>query len=173
MDFTYASVDHMYFKEKVEAWNREPVRIWCDYHLPHAAWHLRRIELIKAVYCGLWNVVPVLLKGCAKLLILSGTGTRHCTRRSRASQNRLNGWYVWWVCRPWKNWDIFSFQKLFTDPCKMGLSCIIMLKHEVDGGGWMALQWASGSRHSVSVNSNCRQWNAIVFIVLSLCLPIP
>jgi hypothetical protein len=31
---------------------------------------------------------------------------------------------------PWKNWDIFSFQELYTDPCVMGL-CIIMLKHEV------------------------------------------
>jgi hypothetical protein len=37
---------------------------------------------------------------------------------------------VWCVCRPWKNWDIFSFQELFTDPCEMGL-CFIMLKHEV------------------------------------------
>jgi hypothetical protein len=30
--------------------------------------------------------------------------------------------------------DIFSFQELCTDPCSMEL-CIIMLKHEVIGGG--------------------------------------
>ena len=34
------------------------------------------------------------------------------------------------MCRPWKNWDILSFQELCTDPCYMG-PCIIMLKHEV------------------------------------------
>ncbi len=37
---------------------------------------------------------------------------------------------VWWVCWPCKNWDVFSFQELCTDPCNMGL-CIIMLQHEV------------------------------------------
>ncbi len=42
----------------------------------------------------------------------------------------LNGWHVWWVCWPCKNWDVFSFQELCTDPCNMGL-CIIMLQHEV------------------------------------------
>jgi hypothetical protein len=31
---------------------------------------------------------------------------------------------------PWKNWDIFSFEELCTDPCNMGL-CIIMMKYEV------------------------------------------
>ncbi len=42
----------------------------------------------------------------------------------------LNGWHVQWVCWPCKNWDVFSFQELCTDPCNMGL-CIIMLQHEV------------------------------------------
>jgi hypothetical protein len=41
--------------------------------------------------------------------------------------NMLNGWRVWWVCRPWKNWDNFSFQELCTDPCNMG-PC---MNHEV------------------------------------------
>ncbi len=35
-----------------------------------------------------------------------------------------------WVCWPCKNWDVFSFQELWTDPCNMG-PCIIMLQHEV------------------------------------------
>ncbi len=42
----------------------------------------------------------------------------------------LNGWHVWWVCWPCKNWDVFSFQELCTDPFNMG-PCIIMLQHEV------------------------------------------
>jgi hypothetical protein len=44
--------------------------------------------------------------------------------------NILNMWHVWWVCRPWKSYDICSFQELLTDSCDMGLG-IIMLKHEV------------------------------------------
>ncbi len=42
----------------------------------------------------------------------------------------LNGWHVRWVCWPCKNWDVFSFKELCTDPCNMRLS-IIMLQHEV------------------------------------------
>ncbi len=42
----------------------------------------------------------------------------------------LSGWHVRWVCWPCKNWDVFSFQELCTNPCNMGL-CIIMLQHEV------------------------------------------
>ncbi len=38
--------------------------------------------------------------------------------------------HVRWVCWPCKNWDVFSFQELCTDPCNMGL-CVIMLQHEV------------------------------------------
>ncbi len=44
--------------------------------------------------------------------------------------NMFNGWHVRWVCWPCKNWDVFSFQELCTDPCNMG-PCIIMLQHEV------------------------------------------
>ena len=60
--------------------------------------------------------------------ILAGTGTQYTLIQSIA--NMLNGWQVWWVCKPWKNWGFFSFKELYTDPCDMGL-CIIMLKHEV------------------------------------------
>ncbi len=41
-----------------------------------------------------------------------------------------NGWHVRWVCWPCKNWDVFSFLELCTDPFNMG-PCIIMLQHEV------------------------------------------
>ena len=42
----------------------------------------------------------------------------------------LNRWHVRWVCWPCKNWDVFSFQELCTEPCNMG-PWIIMLQHEV------------------------------------------
>ena len=42
--------------------------------------------------------------------------------------NKLNGWHVWWVCKPWKNWDIFSIQELCTDTYDMG-PCIIVLNN--------------------------------------------
>ncbi|XP_070410420.1 uncharacterized protein [Nothobranchius furzeri] len=62
--------------------------------------------------------------------ILVGTGTRCRIRRSSTSQTCSMGdmfvEYAW----PCKNWDIFSFQELCTDPCNMG-PCIILLKHEV------------------------------------------
>ncbi len=32
----------------------------------------------------------------------------------------LNGWHVRWVCWPCKNWDLFSFQELCTDPLQHG-----------------------------------------------------
>ncbi len=42
-----------------------------------------------------------------------------------------------------------------------------------DGRGWMAQQWASGSHHGISVHSKCHQWNAPVFVVNNIRLPIP
>ena len=36
----------------------------------------------------------------------------------------------------------------------------------------MARQWVSGSRHGISMHSNCHRLNAIVFVVHSLCLPV-
>ncbi len=38
-------------------------------------------------------------------------------------------WLDRWVCWPCKNWDVFSFHELCTDPCNMR-PCIIMLQHE-------------------------------------------
>ena len=55
----------------------------------------------------------------------------------------LNG-----CCTSWKNWDIFSFQDLCTDPCDIGL-CIIMLKYEV----MVADEWHdNGPQHVVMVS---------------------
>jgi hypothetical protein len=82
------------------------------------------------VNCGLWKAVP-LFNGCAKFLNLGGNWNMSYTS-TQSIPNMLNGRDVWRVCRPWKNWDIFSFQELCTDPCEMRL-CIV-LKHEVMAG---------------------------------------
>jgi hypothetical protein len=107
----------------------------------------------QAVDCVLWNVVPLLFHECAKLLDIGGNWNTLSYTLIQSIPDMLNAWHVWWICRPWKNWDIFSFQELCTDPCDMG-PWIIMLKH--DGSGWMARQWASGSDHGISVHSNCQ-----------------
>ena len=83
-----------------------------------------------AVDCVLWNVVPLLFNGCAMLLDTAGNWNTLSYTSIQSIPNVLNGWHSWWVCRPWKYWDIICIQELCTYPCDMGL-CIIMLKHEV------------------------------------------
>ncbi len=67
----------------------------------------------------------------------------------------LNGWHVRWVCWPCKNWDVFSFQELCTDPCNMG-QCIIMLQHEV----MVVDEWHNNEPQDLVTVSLCIQ-NAI------------
>ncbi len=84
----------------------------------------------QVVDCGLCNVGPLLFNGCVKLLdVCKNWNTRSYTS-IQSIPNMLNGWRVRWVRWPWKNWDVFSFQELCTDPCNMG-PCIITLQHEV------------------------------------------
>ncbi len=77
-----------------------------------------------------WNVGPLLFNGCAKLLDIGRNWNTLSYTLIQSIPNMLNGWHVRWVCWPCKNWDVFSFQELCTDPCKMG-PCVIMLQHEV------------------------------------------
>ncbi len=102
-----------------------PVSIWCDHHLPAPS---HRVDQV--VDCGLWDVGPLLFNGCAKLLDIGRNWNTLSYTPIQSIPNMLNGWHVRWVCWPCKNWDVFSFQKLCTDPCNMG-PCIIMLQHEV------------------------------------------
>ncbi len=74
----------------------------------------------------------------------------------------LNGWHVRWVCWPCKNWDVFSFQGLCTDPCNMG-RCIIMLQHEV----MVVDEWHNNGPQDLVTVSLCIQ-NAIN--IMHLCL---
>ncbi len=84
----------------------------------------------QVVDCGLCNVGPLLFNGCAKLLDIGRNWNTLSYMPIQSIPNMLNGWHVRRVCWPCKNWDVFSFQELWTDPCNMGL-CIIMLQHEV------------------------------------------
>ncbi len=84
----------------------------------------------QVVDCGLWNVGPLLFNGCAKLLDIDRNWNTLLYMPIQSIPNMLNGWHVRWVCQPCKNWDVFSFQELCTNPCSMG-PCIIMLQHEV------------------------------------------
>ena len=108
---------------KVETWIRKPVSIWW----PPCCTTSPSPRVDQAFDCGVWHVVPLPFNGCAKLLDIGGNWN---TLSIQSIPNMLNGWHVWWVGRPWKNWDIFSFQELCTNPSDMGL-CVIMLKHEV------------------------------------------
>ncbi len=90
--------------------------------------NILRIELIRLLIVACEMLVHSSSMAVRSCWILAGTGTR--CRIHSSIPNMLNGWHVRWVCWPCKNWDVFSFQELCTDPCNMG-PCIIMLHHEV------------------------------------------
>ncbi len=84
----------------------------------------------QVVYCGLWKVGPLLFNGCWKFLDIGRNWNTLSYTPIQSIPNMLNGWHLQWVCWPFKNWDVFSFQELCTDPCNMG-PCIIMLQHDL------------------------------------------
>ncbi len=106
----------------------------------------------QVVDCGQCNVCPLLFNGCAKLLDIGRNRNALSYTPIQRIPNMLNGWHIRWVWWPCKNWDVFSFQELCTDPCKHGA----VHYHAAtwgDGRGWIAQQWTSGSRHGISVHS--------------------
>ena len=68
--------------------------------------------------------------------------------------------------RPWKNWDIFSFQELCTDPCDIGL-CVIMLKHDV----MEADEWHDNGPQKLVTVSLCIQIAKLIKCNCVRCLP--
>ncbi len=118
-----------------------PVSIWCDHHLPHAVQHISfHIELIR-------------------LLIVACETRRNWKTLSytpiQSIPNMFNGWHVKWVYWPCKNWDVFSFHELCTDPYNRG-PCIIMLQHEV----MVVDEWHNNGPQDLVTVSLCIQ-NAI------------
>ncbi len=109
----------------------------------------------QVVDCGLSNVGLLLFNGCAKLLDIGRNWNTLSYTPIQSIPNMLNGWHVRWVCWPCKNWDVFSFQELCTDPCNMG-PCIIMLQHEV----MVVDEWHNNGPQDLVTVSLCIQ-NAI------------
>ncbi len=114
----------------------------------------------QVVHCSLWNVGPLLFNGCAKLLDIGRNWNTLSYTPIQSIPNMLKGWHVRWVyvrllCWPCKNWDVFSFQELCTDPCNMG-PCIIMLQHEV----MVVDEWHNNGPQDLVTVSLCFQ-NAI------------
>ncbi len=104
------------------------VSFWCDTIFLTQCNTSPSHRVDQVVGCGLWNVGPLLFNGCAKLL-------DYCQELENAvvyadPEHPKHAQWVTWVCWPCKNWDVFSFQELCTDPCNMG-PCIIMQQHEV------------------------------------------
>ncbi len=104
---------------------------------------LHRVDQV--VDCGLCNVGTLLFNGCVKLLDIGRNWNTLSDTPIQSLLNMLNGWHVRWVCWPCKNWDVFSFQELCTDPCNMG-PCIIMLQHEV-------MSWMNGTTMGPRISS--------------------
>ncbi len=78
--------------------------------------------------------------------------------------------HVQWVrCVGWpcKNWDVFSFQELCTDPCNIE-PCIIMLQHEV----MVVDEWQNNGPQGLLTVSLCIQ-NAINLCSLSITYACP
>ncbi len=119
-----------------------------------------RVNLV--VDCGLWNVGPLLFNGCAKLMDIGRNRNPLSYMPIQSIPNMLNGWQVLWVCWPCKNWDVFSFQELCTDPCNMG-PYIIIMQHEV----MVVNEWHNNGPQDFVTVSLCIQ-NAINKIHLCL-----
>ncbi len=101
---------------------------------------------------GLWKVGSLLFKGCATLLDVGRNWNTLSYTPIQSIPNMLNRWHVGWVCWPCKNWDVFSFQELCTDPCNMG-PCIIMLQHEV----MVVDEWHKNGPQDLGMVSVCIQ----------------
>ncbi len=133
---------------------RKPVSVWCDHHLQCNPSPSHRVDQV--VDCGLWKVGPHLFNGCAKLLDIGRNWLSYTPIQS--IPNMLNGWHFRWVCWPCKNWDVFSFQELCTDPCNMG-PCIIMLPHEV----MVVDEWHNNGPQDLITVSLCIQMPSIKY----------
>ena len=124
--YRYASVGHRYLEKKGRSMNQKTSQylVWPPF---------------ASMTCAtLSHSYSIAVQSC---WILAGTGTV-LYMSIQSIPNMVNGWHVCWVCRPWKNWDIFSFQELCTDPWDTR-PYIIMLKHEVMDGMIMGLRISS------------------------------
>ncbi len=132
-------------------WKRKPVSIWCDHHLPSPS---HRVDQV--VDCGLWNDGPLLLQWLCEV-----AGYWQELEHAVVYADPEHPKHAQWVTCPV---SMLAMQELgcFQLPGIVYRS----LQHGAvhyhattwgDGRGWMAQQWASGSRHGISVHSKCHQ----------------
>jgi hypothetical protein len=107
------------------------------------------VNLNKSIDYGLWNVVPLTFNGCVKLLDIGGNWNLYSSIQS--IPNMLNGWHVWWVWKP----GHFQLSGIVYSYLRHG-GVHYHAETWSYGGGWMARQWASGSRRGIAVHSNFR-----------------
>ncbi len=99
----------------------------CDHHFPHALQHIssHRVDrVLLIVACGM--LVHSTSMACVKLLNIGRNWNTLSYMPIQSIPNMLNGWQVWWVCWPFKNWDVSASR-----------NCVQILATWGDGRGWM------------------------------------
>ncbi len=121
-----------------------------------SATHLLRIELIRLLIVACGMLVHSSSMAVQSYWILAGTGTCCRIHRSRASQTcslgDISGKYAGHA-----RTGMFSASR----NCVQILATWAVHYHATtwgDGRGWKAQQWASGSRHGISMYSKCHQY---------------
>ncbi len=121
----------------------------------HSATHLLRIELIRLLIVACGMLVHSSSMAVWSCWILAGTGTRCRIRRSRASQTcsmgDMSGEYA-----GMEELGCFQLPGIVYRSLQHG-AVHYHAATRGDGRRWMAQQWASGSRHGISVHSKCHQ----------------
>ena len=123
----------------------------------------------QAFDCDLWNVVPLLFKGCLMMLYIGEKRNTLSYTSIQSIPNMLNGWLVNMQAN--EELEHFQLPRIVYRSLRHG---VVQYHSETwgDGGWWIARRWASGSCGGISVHLNCYRYNAIVLAVHCLCLPI-
>ena len=101
----------------------------------------------QAVDCGMWSHSSSMTVWSS--WILAGTGTRRRTRRSTASK------HTQWVTCLVRMEELGNFQLPVIVYRSLQIGAVHYRAETWGDGGWMAPQWASGSRHGILGRSNC------------------
>ncbi len=136
--------------------HRKPVSIWCDHHLPHAVQHISFAYIWSG--CWLW---PVEYWSTPLQWLCEVAGYWQKLENAVVYADPKHPKYAQWVTCPV---SMLAMQELgcvqLPGIVYRSLQHGAMHYHAAtwgDGRGWMAQQWASGSRHGISVHSKCHQ----------------
>jgi hypothetical protein len=153
-EYRYASVGHRYRHKKVRGVDQKSSQylVWPPF-TSYSMTHLLCIELIRLliVACGkLSHSSRMAVQSC---WIVSGTGARCRTSRSRASymcsMGDMSGEYA-----GHETTGTFSASWGIVYRSLQHGAVLPYYAETCDGAGWIAWQWASGFLHGISVHSN-------------------